>query len=324
MSAQEAEQRLRRADFLIQELDTNHNGIIEADEVDGRRKFFVDRLLQRAGLEANYPVTIVRVREGLQRYYQAAVAGTLPPGGLAPGSQPPGSPGAAATTPTQPLVPGFGVAASPAAPTVPGFGGTMLASAGTAAQPSAAVASSSTLPPPKNDEEAKVRQYAKSLLQQYDKNKNGVLEPDEWKEMRGDVKAADINGDGKITLEELTNWLIKQGQQSGHSHGESRESRDSRGPGEGRGSSSSSGKDKRSPYRFSTATERLPSGLPDWFLQKDADADGQVSMAEFATEWTDAKVAEFRRYDLNGDGVITAAECLAVEKAKDKDKEKKK
>jgi Ca2+-binding EF-hand superfamily protein len=56
--------------------------------------------------------------------------------------------------------------------------------------------------------------------------------------------------------------------------------------------------------------------LPDWFVQKDADGDGQVSMAEFATEWTDAKAAEFQKYDMNNDGFITPEECLRAEKAK--------
>ena len=37
-------------------------------------------------------------------------------------------------------------------------------------------------------------------------------------------------------------------------------------------------------------------------------------MAEFASEWTPAVAAEFDRYDLNHDGIITAAECLKVEK----------
>jgi Ca2+-binding EF-hand superfamily protein len=63
-----------------------------------------------------------------------------------------------------------------------------------------------------------------------------------------------------------------------------------------------------------TPIERLPKGLPDWFTAKDADGDGQVSMAEFAADWTPAKVAEFSRYDLNGDGIITASECLKAEK----------
>jgi len=72
----------------------------------------------------------------------------------------------------------------------------------------------------------------------------------------------------------------------------------------------------RKPGRFKTARERLPTGLPDWFLEKDGNGDGQVTMAEFTDNWTPEKLAEFARYDLNHDGIITAAECLKVEKAK--------
>ena len=72
----------------------------------------------------------------------------------------------------------------------------------------------------------------------------------------------------------------------------------------------------RKPARFLTARERLPKGLPDWFLEKDINGDGQVTMAEFTDNWTPEKVAEFARYDLNHDGIITAAECLKVERAK--------
>lgn len=66
--------------------------------------------------------------------------------------------------------------------------------------------------------------------------------------------------------------------------------------------------------RFRTAKERLPDGLPEWFRRLDADGDGQVTMAEYAQEWTPDKLAEFNRYDLNHDGIITAAECLKAEK----------
>jgi Ca2+-binding EF-hand superfamily protein len=68
--------------------------------------------------------------------------------------------------------------------------------------------------------------------------------------------------------------------------------------------------------RFPTGRERLPKGLPDWFLEKDKNGDGQITMAQFTDEWTPEKLAEFARYDLNHDGIITAAECLKVEKAK--------
>lgn len=72
----------------------------------------------------------------------------------------------------------------------------------------------------------------------------------------------------------------------------------------------------RRPGRFLTPRERLPQGLPDWFLEKDVHGNGQITMAEFTDNWTPEKVAEFARYDLNHDGIITAAECLKVEKAK--------
>jgi Ca2+-binding EF-hand superfamily protein len=37
-------------------------------------------------------------------------------------------------------------------------------------------------------------------------------------------------------------------------------------------------------------------------------------MAEYTTNWTPEKVEKFKRYDLNGDGIITADECLKVVK----------
>jgi hypothetical protein len=67
----------------------------------------------------------------------------------------------------------------------------------------------------------------------------------------------------------------------------------------------------RKSYRSAPPTERLPKGLPDFFLRNDADADGQISMAEYAASWSDRVAAEFAEYDLNGDGVITPEECLA-------------
>ncbi len=67
---------------------------------------------------------------------------------------------------------------------------------------------------------------------------------------------------------------------------------------------------RRSSYRFLLPHERLPEGLPDWFIDRDSNLDGQVTMAEFAGDWTDAKVEEFLKYDVNNDGVITVEEVL--------------
>jgi len=42
------------------------------------------------------------------------------------------------------------------------------------------------------------------MLKQYDKNKNGVLEKGEWSQMSSTWREADRNGDGVITVDELT------------------------------------------------------------------------------------------------------------------------
>lgn len=51
-------------------------------------------------------------------------------------------------------------------------------------------------------------------------------------------------------------------------------------------------------------------GIPGWFYERDTDRDGQVSMAEFAPEWSEESLAEFARLDRNEDGLITKQEVL--------------
>ena len=79
----------------------------------------------------------------------------------------------------------------------------------------------------------------------------------------------------------------------------------------------------RKPARFLTPRERLPKGLPDWFLEKDVHGNGQVTMAEYTEHWTAEAAEEFAKYDLNHDGIITAAECLKVEQQRAGSKDSK-
>lgn len=192
-----------------------------------------------------------------------------------------------------------------------------------------------------SEDNSRVKRYAEGLLKQNDANSNGLLERNEWSEVKSISKDTDANNDGIVTLDELVAKLSNYGKSSGStassgstpsssgsgssstasaSSGGSSSSGSRGGWGSGRyGSSSSSTSAKsgeRKTYRALTPLERLPKGLPDWFARNDADADGQVAMAEFSSTWSDSKAEEFAKYDLNGDGFITSAECLKVDTKK--------
>ena len=59
--------------------------------------------------------------------------------------------------------------------------------------------------------------------------------------------------------------------------------------------------------KYYTTPEAL-HGVPYWFLVRDRNGDGQVSLAEFAPNMTPASLALFGRLDKNGDGFITPDE----------------
>lgn len=221
------------------------------------------------------------------------------------------------------LVPGFEPQTS--AGSVPGFEDAAAAEAGSSAAAADAPArdagsrsGSSASAPLDADVRAKIERYAESLLKQYDENRNGVLERSEWEKMRGGTQRADANKDGRITLTELTEHLVNyanrsRGARSTSSTTSGGTSRRSLWP--GRSQRTGSDTVSRGPVarRFLTPPERLPEGLPEWFIGRDRDGDGQVSMAEYAGSWNDAKAAEFATFDQNNDGLITPAECLATQ-----------
>ena len=62
--------------------------------------------------------------------------------------------------------------------------------------------------------------------------------------------------------------------------------------------------------RFFVPPVRLPQGVPPWFIARDLDGDGQLTLSEFAPNASQADIEEFSRYDINHDGVITAEEVL--------------
>lgn len=152
-------------------------------------------------------------------------------------------------------------------------------------------------------EQKKFREYAQSLINQYDKDKDGSLKKSagEWDELPQKHQKADSNNDNVISGDEMFEYVSGLSEKSGSAKRDSNEN--------SRGAASKSQANIKS-YRAASPAERLPKGLPDWFERNDSDRDGQIMMSEFAASWTDDKANEFRSYDLNGDGVITAKECL--------------
>jgi hypothetical protein len=190
-----------------------------------------------------------------------------------------------------PLVPGFGDPAPPG-PTVPEFG--------VALEP----APHSTL-----DSDGRLARFVHSTISRHDRNGDGVLDKEEWAGALDHLTPADTNRDGRLTPEEIAKWMTEQmtGQTA------DRRTVESQPKGKVAANSKPSPENGSNSHRSPTPHEGAKQSeeeLPYWFVEKDANRDGQVAMAEYSTYWTDAIAEEFMRHDLNNDGMVTPQECL--------------
>lgn len=167
----------------------------------------------------------------------------------------------------------------------------------------------------------KVNRYAQKLVAHYDQDGDGVLASAEWQAMRGNAAQADFNHDGSITPAELAQriaiYSLRRSlrlramplRPPGESATPAVQVADSGGARPAVGAESAV--DDALPARtYYTPKSRLPSGVDDWFLETDADGDGQITMREFTAHLSEGDVTRFASLDPDGDGVVTAAEYV--------------
>jgi Ca2+-binding EF-hand superfamily protein len=153
------------------------------------------------------------------------------------------------------------------------------------------------------------KREAEERMRRYDRNRDGFLSKEEMSRFSGNPMDFDRNRDGKLSVSELSVRYARrrEGEEEARKPDQRRERRREETveiPDVFNG---------RKSYR-PTSARKLPDGLPGFFTDKDANEDGQLTMAEFSSEWNDDVIASFFQSDFNRDGVITADEALrAVE-----------
>jgi Ca2+-binding EF-hand superfamily protein len=193
----------------------------------------------------------------------------------------------------------------------------------------------------------KIIRYASALMQRFNKHGGEVLEQSEWDGLIPTPQAADIDGDRKITLEELVRYLALFGKDKTIHHpqvtavneerkvdpanmklfrsvipqpaAETKTDAAAEKSAEDVSDKALAENDKPiddavyeeimrsnsapAVKRYHTAPETL-RGVPAWFLIRDLNGDGQISLSEFAPTLSAASLALFGKLDKNGNGFI--------------------
>lgn len=294
---------------MLSRFDRNNNKMIDPEEAEGPARFFLERLAQsNPKIDLKRPVPLDLLTKEMEK---------MRGGSGAPEPQ---------KGPAKPelLVPDFSLESQP--PMVEGFGST------------------STMFNVKVEE--RDLKEAEERIRRYDRNNDGILSKEEIEGNRwsDDPMQYDRNGDGKISKSEMAVRYAKRRsdeQQTAQTNPQQNNDRGRGGfmfggmqgapgtMGGGNGWSkpetANARKDKAEEkdrfgdaksYRMKTIKEKTDGtkGLPDWFARSDADGDGQVLVSEYSSSLTAESLAEFQKFDLNDDFIITAKECLAAVK----------
>jgi Ca2+-binding EF-hand superfamily protein len=280
----------------LAQLDTNGDGIITPDEAAAADPQLLDQVLQITGTNlrttaANLENLMIAMQGGQNNgnNIQAIISNIL-----AQQNQ------AAQRTVASTNVRGFGVNQNNLAP-VQGFGDTTVSASATATSTAAAKATTVI-------DEATARRIAQQIMDQYDTNKNGELEAEagEWDALGSQIRMADANGDNKVTLEELVQYILQGGN-----------SQYRRGPTSSRNAQANQQTNAvqskpNNYYQQQSRQQLMPTGLPDWYYRLDYNQNGQVELNEYIASLSgppsEEQLAVFMQYDLNGDWIITAQE----------------
>lgn len=181
----------------------------------------------------------------------------------------------------------------------------------------------------------KVQRYAALLMRRYDLDRSLRIEPGENKQAAGIPQEADLNGDGNITQQELAQYLANYGQGrkirliTPYAPAETEETApvpEASGPAfeaelneEEQKTAMELELERRRSLKFAVNTKRLPSGLPPWFLSRDNNGDGQLTLGEFAPNANKSAIEEFRKIDRNQDGLVTPKELVRGNKSTKKE-----
>jgi Ca2+-binding EF-hand superfamily protein len=278
-------------------LDANGNGVIDVDEQQGPAKFMISRL-QRYDpeIKEGEPIPLSRIVETFEKARAEREGGgdQRSDGGRRSDRDRERDERAIAdeAVTVELLVPGFGNPAWTPPPLL-GFG------------PAAELLTVSVT--------AEDQQEAAKRMQYFDKNKDGVLTADELtSQFAGNPMDFDRNRDGRLTERELAvRYAVRR---EGNEAAEQATEDDKAKPVDrSQRTTESDLYNGRKSYRID-GPRRAPEGLPGYFTDRDTNGDGQIAMAEFASEWSEAVVEEFFAADSNRDGLITAEEALrAVE-----------